>query len=192
MDDSSGRGNSENQDQYSGPTIVGGRPLGGGGLHRDIPRGIEVLVKKASVDPAFREVLLEKRAETAAEIGLDLSAAEAAMLNAVPRAQIEQIIENTTVPDEHRRAFLGRVAAAMLALVAVSLTGSSAEGSDLSGRSPLDERRVGGIRPDYPKSDRNKSTGEADKPPRKRDDSAGTEGKDGRSTDNPPATGGSK
>jgi hypothetical protein len=99
-----------------------------------IPRGIEVLVKKASIDRAFCEILLEKRAESAAEIGLDLSAAEAAMLNAVPRAQIEQIIENTTVPDEHRREFLGRVGAAMLALCGLGIPGCF----------------VGGIRPDHP------------------------------------------
>jgi hypothetical protein len=31
----------------------------------DIPRGIEVLVKKAAVDAAFREVLLRERAAAA-------------------------------------------------------------------------------------------------------------------------------
>jgi hypothetical protein len=120
MSDSSKRGDSDNTDYVVGPTIVGGRPLGNGRAQRSIPRGIEVLVKKASVDPAFREILLEKRAEAATEIGLELSPAEITTLNAVPRAQIERIIQNTTVPDEHRRVFLGKIAAAMLGLLGVS------------------------------------------------------------------------
>ena len=37
-----------------------------------VPRGIEVLLKKASVDPAFRELLLSRRAEAANAIGLIL------------------------------------------------------------------------------------------------------------------------
>jgi hypothetical protein len=85
-----------------------------------IPRGIEALVKKASVDPDFRKTLLEKRAEAAAEIGLELSAA-AAMLKSTPPAQIEQIIQTVTVPDEHRRVFLGRIASAMLAVLTLGL-----------------------------------------------------------------------
>jgi hypothetical protein len=98
-----------------------GRPGGDRGT-QPIPRGIEVLVKKASVDPAFRQALLEKRAAAAAEIGLELSATEAAMLDSVPRSQIEQIVQNTTVPDEHRRVFLGKIAAAMVALLALPLS----------------------------------------------------------------------
>jgi hypothetical protein len=123
--------------------------------HRGIPRGIEVLVKKASVDPPFRELLLEKRALAASEIGLELSPAEIATINSVPRAQIEQIIRNTTVPDEHRRVFLGKIAAAMLALIGFGLSGCSTE--DLEehkyrrrapgGISPRDHPPVGGIRP---------------------------------------------
>lgn len=104
------------------PTIVGGRPLARSQMLKGIPRGIEVLIKKASVDPDFRCVLLEKRAEAAAEIELELSATEAAMLNAIPASQIEKIIENAKVPDEHRRVFLGRMAAAMLGVLALPLS----------------------------------------------------------------------
>jgi hypothetical protein len=92
----------------------------GGPSAQPIPRGIEVLVKKASVDPAFRQALLEKRAAAAAEIGLELSATEATMLNSVPQSQIEQIVQNTTVPDEHRRVFLGKAAAAMVAVLGLA------------------------------------------------------------------------
>jgi hypothetical protein len=103
------------------PTIVGGRPLAKSRSLQGIPRGIEVLIKKASVDSEFRSVLLERRAVAAADIDLELSAAECALLNAIPVAQIEKIIENAKVPDEHRRLFLGKVAAAMLAVLGIPL-----------------------------------------------------------------------
>jgi hypothetical protein len=138
------------------------------GSSGSIPRGIEVLVKKASIDRAFREILLEKRAESAAEIGLDLSAAEAAMLNAVQRAQIEQIIENTTVPDEHRREFLGRVGVAMLALCGLGI-------------SACDKLFVGpgGIMPDHPPYDfPDPSKGEARKSTQKKEGVVGREGRE--------------
>ena len=100
-------------------TIVGGRPPGSGQRTGDIPRGIEVLVKKASVDPAFQGLLLAKRADAAAEIGLKLDPAEALMLAAAPAEQLEAIIARTSVPQEHRRAFLGQAAATMLAALGV-------------------------------------------------------------------------
>ncbi len=136
-------------------TIVGGRPPGSGRGRADIPRGIEVLVKKASVDRAFRQVLLEKRAEAAREIDLALSSAEVATLNAIPRSQIDQIIEKTTVPDEHRRIFLGKIAAAMLAVLGIGLSGDdSALGlTPVRGVRPDDDRPPPvprGIRPDLP------------------------------------------
>ena len=40
-------------------TIVGGRPPGCGTKVGNIPRGIEILVKKASVDPDFKKLLLK-------------------------------------------------------------------------------------------------------------------------------------
>lgn len=100
-------------------TIVGGRPPGTGQPLGAIPRGVEVLVKKASVDPEFREVLLAERAEAAKRIGLTLDPAEASMLSAVSREQLETIIAQTDVPKEHRRVFMGMAAAAMLAAMGV-------------------------------------------------------------------------
>ena len=44
-------------------TIVGGRPPGRGRGRREIPHGVEALIKKAAVDASFRQVLLDKRAE---------------------------------------------------------------------------------------------------------------------------------
>lgn len=90
-----------------------------------IPQGIEVLVRKASIDPQFKSLLLECRAAAAGTIGLELTASETAMLGFVPVAQLEAIIAQTSVPQEHRRAFLGQAAAAMLAAIGAMAGGSS-------------------------------------------------------------------
>ena len=96
-------------------TIVGGRPPGPGKQVGTIPRGIEVMVKKASVDAEFRALLLAKRGDAAREIGLELEPAEVAMLDGVPAGHLEAIIAYTTVSPMSRAAFLGRAAAVMLA-----------------------------------------------------------------------------
>ena len=85
-----------------------------------IPRGLEILLKKASVDPVFRALLLDRRAEAAGTIGLTLAPGEVLMLQSAPAEQLESIIARTTVPQEHRRAFLGQAAAAMLAALGVA------------------------------------------------------------------------
>jgi hypothetical protein len=96
-------------------TIVGGRPPGGGANVGDIPRGVEVLVKKAAVDPAFKNIL-------------KLSPAEEAMLAAVPEAQLHAIIARTKVSPSLRPAFLGYAAAAMLAALNVAAYADGEEG----------------------------------------------------------------
>lgn len=96
-------------------TIVGGRPPGSGTEVGEIPRGVEVLVKKASVDPKFRRLLLEKRGDAAREIALELTDAERSMLLSIPVEQLEKIIANTKVKPEHRAVFLGVVGKLMLA-----------------------------------------------------------------------------
>ncbi len=83
-----------------------------------IPRGIEVLVKKASVDPEFRQLLLDRRAEAAREIDLELTEAEQNMLSNIPAEQLEKIIGNAKVKPEHLKIFLGRAAMLMLGVVA--------------------------------------------------------------------------
>ncbi len=90
-----------------------------------IPRGLEVLLKKASIDPAFKALLLARRGEAAETIGLTLEPAEIVLLQSTSVDHLEAIIARTTVPQEHRRAFLGHAAAAMLAAVGVTgLAGS--------------------------------------------------------------------
>ncbi len=110
-------------------------------MANSISRGIEVLVKKAAVDPAFKKMLLEKRAEAAEAIALKLEPAEAAMLNAVPVKQLEAIVANTKVSPGLRPAFLGYAAAAMLAALG---TGAYAENAEEW------EMRTTGIDPEIP------------------------------------------
>jgi hypothetical protein len=129
-------------------TIVGGRPPGSGKPLGPIPRGIEVLVKKASVDPAFKALLLEKRAAAADEIALKLEPTEVLMLNAVPRDQLETIIANTKVSEISRAAFLGRAATVMLAALGASALGCS-EPPKPGGIAP-DRIPTKGVAPDKP------------------------------------------
>lgn len=82
-----------------------------------VPHNIEVLIKKASVDPKFRLLLLDKRADAAREIDITLSQAEADMLAGIPREQLEKIIQGTKVPPDQKKAFLGSVGRIMLATV---------------------------------------------------------------------------
>jgi acyl carrier protein len=81
--------------------------------------GIEVLFKKAAIDPAFKAELLDRRAAAAEQIGLELDPAEAMVLSTIPAEQLQTVIAQTEVPQEHRRAFLGQAAAAMLAALGV-------------------------------------------------------------------------
>ncbi len=140
--------------QAADMTIVGGRPPGsastepsfaqakpgGGRALGAVPRGIEVLVKKANVDPAFRQTLLAKRSGAAGEIGLLLDPAEALMLNAVPAEHLDAIIAGTKVEPSKVPIFLGKVAAAMLlTLGAMYMDGCATKGHDAISR---------GIRPE--------------------------------------------
>ena len=83
-----------------------------------IPGAIEVLLKKAAVDPAFRGLFLSGPLDAARSIGLDLAPAERTVLSAIPADQLERTAERMEVPEEQRRVFRGRAAAAMLAIVA--------------------------------------------------------------------------
>jgi hypothetical protein len=87
-----------------------------------IPRGIEVLVKKASVDGAFREALMTERAEAAKRIGLQLTEAEKAMLRAIPAEQLAAIIDRTRVEPEKQPIFRGTSAVLMLLAIGALTT----------------------------------------------------------------------
>jgi hypothetical protein len=139
----------ENEKEAVRTTIVGGRPPGGGRDTGAIPRGIEVLVKKAAVDPEFRELLFAQRGGAAAAIELELDPAEDAMLNAIPREQLAQIVSQTTVPVEQRRVFLGRLAVAMLAVLGAGVAGCDLARTSSAGVRPAPPGSDG-IRPDRP------------------------------------------
>lgn len=126
-------------------TIVGGRPPGCGQPIGPIPRGLEILLKKAAVDPEFKAMLLAKRAAAAVELGLVLERAEAAMLDSVPADQLALIIANTKVSDETRRTLLGKLTAASLAAL-----GSAAVISAVCLPTLGHTARTLGIEPDYP------------------------------------------
>jgi len=147
-------------------------------MNRQIPQGVEVLIRKASVDPEFKAILLERRARAAEAIGLELTGAEAMLLAAAPTEQIEAIIAQTTVPQEHRRAFLGQAAAAMLAALGamgsgVAWAGGKFGGGAAGGVRPGDLGGTFGVRPDAPSPPGNRKspdapvqpTEEAPKPP---------------------------
>ena len=99
---------------------------------REIPRGVEVLVKKAAVDPAFKKTLLAKRGRAANDIALKLEPAEAAILDAVPEEQLRVIIANTKVNPRLRPTFLGYAAGAMLAALGAAAATSGCKSEDKS------------------------------------------------------------
>jgi hypothetical protein len=121
-------------------TIVGGRPPGAGKPLGGVPRGVEVLIKKAAVDPQFRQLLLEQRAEAAKTIGLELRPSEIAMLAGIPQAQLEAIISRTKVDAKLRPILMGAAAAVMLVALGAELV--VGEGCD----------QAKGSRPDKPPS----------------------------------------
>lgn len=97
-------------------TIVGGRSRSNR-LAGDSPRGIEILLKKASVDPAFRLSLLQEPLAAARSILLDLKQVEIDILESAPRPILERMIENTFVPKQHVKTFRTAPSAAILALL---------------------------------------------------------------------------
>ena len=124
-------------------TIVGGRPPGSGQPIGPIPRGIEILLKKAAVDAEFRELLLADPNRATATIELTLEDVEQAMLQTIPKEQLAAIIDQTEVPEPYRRIFLGTAAASMLTL----LTGGVILSTCTLGIRPGDSGKPAGIRP---------------------------------------------
>ena len=115
-------------------TIVGGRsadnrPMG------NSPRGIEILLKKASVDREFAKVLLQSPEEAARLISLDLQDSERRILLNTPRSTLETMIRNTTVKRHQLSAFKSLSASLMLA--AVLAVGSAGCDCDDSGPQTL-------------------------------------------------------
>jgi hypothetical protein len=85
---------------------------------RTVARGIDVLLLKGAVDPEFRALLDGNWSAAAERIGLELTDAERAVLASIPGAVLVEMSVRLHVPKEHRPVFLGKTAAAMLALAA--------------------------------------------------------------------------
>lgn len=160
-------------------TIVGGRPPGCGKDVGEIPRGIEVLVKKASVDPEFKALLLEKREGAAERIGLELAESEILLLRSIPKAHLETVISHTQVRPMDRKAFLGYAAATMLATLGLvscdpGWSGGSQPPPAPAGvppdRPPMEEETTKGIRPDRPPESKDKGGIRPDRPPEEKED----------------------
>jgi hypothetical protein len=106
-------------------TIVGGRPSGSGKEADAVPRGIEILLKKAAVDESFRKILLSDRLNAADAIGLALNPVEVSMLKAIPEPALERMVFATKVQPKIRQAFIGYTAAVMLAALTAASDGIS-------------------------------------------------------------------
>ena len=99
-------------------TIVGGvRPAVGNRWGRLGHRGA---AQEGGRRSGLQVAVAPHSAAAADMLGLRLEPAEALMLAAAPADQLEAVIARTTVPQEHRRVFLGQAAAAMLAAVGVA------------------------------------------------------------------------
>lgn len=138
-------------------TIVGGRPSEEKSAATGVPRGLEVLLKKASVDEKFRALLLERRSHAAETISLELDPAEALMLDSLPAEQLAMIVRGTRVREEERRVFLGKVASVMLAALGAGVSGFSGCSKGIQ----PDRPKTAGIRPN-----RGESAKPADAPAR--------------------------
>lgn len=121
-------------------TIVGGRPPGSGKAVGNIPRGIEILVKKAAIDRSFRDKLLLLRSNAANLIELSLTTTEKAMLDSIPENQLISIINSTKVQPGLASAFMSYTAAIMLAALGCTAPISKATNDDMN--------LEGGARPD--------------------------------------------
>ena len=81
-------------------------------MTQKFPRGIEVLLKKAAVDVAFRGRLLENHREAAKELEcfiypLTYFEEELPLLDNIPCEQLELIINQMEVPKDYRDILLG-------------------------------------------------------------------------------------
>ncbi|MFZ2957115.1 MAG: hypothetical protein WA705_09515 [Candidatus Ozemobacteraceae bacterium] len=154
------------EQEIQGHTIVGGRPAGKTGIGGNIPRGLEILLKKASIDPEFMTSLLDHRAVAADEIHIPLDPSERAMLETLPREQLSAIIIKTHVPAAQRSIFQGGSVPVMVALLSqLWATGGNAQippcpGGCLADKPVIQDEQpqhpeayFGGIRPDNPSSD---------------------------------------
>ena len=106
-----------------------------------LPCGIEILLKKSVVDAGFRKLLLDDPEAAARSIELELEPVELALLRSMPTEQIRAVIDRTEVPNAHRRAFLGKTAALMIAVMAGAVPMSEKEATAQFNDTPVQDSK---------------------------------------------------
>lgn len=86
--------------------------------HSPFSVGIERVLVRAALDPAFRAQLLDHRDELLASGEVGLGASEARLLRSIPAAQMTLAIERAAVPNASRRGFIRAVPATLVAALA--------------------------------------------------------------------------
>jgi penicillin-binding protein/type II secretion system (T2SS) protein G len=97
-------------------TIVGGRSRSNR-LVGNFPRAIEILLKKASVNPEFSQYLLQDPLNAALSIALDLKLVEINILKNTSKPVLEKMIASIRVPKQHIKTFRTATVTAMMAVV---------------------------------------------------------------------------
>jgi hypothetical protein len=106
------------------------------------PRGIEILLKKAKVDPVFRALVLQDPRTAADSIELNLKENERMILDNTPKSVLKSMIQNTFVPKQHLKTFLTQKAPAMLALLLSSTVILNAGDANASGTMGVDAEEI--------------------------------------------------
>lgn len=97
-------------------TIVGGRSRSDR-LVGEFPRSIEILLKKASVDSVFKQLLLRDPLNAAQSIVLDLKPVEINILTNTSISILQSMISNIRVPKQHIKTFRTGTIAAIFAVL---------------------------------------------------------------------------
>lgn len=121
-------GDDERETPSPRTTIVGGRPPEDDKHLPPVPTGIQSLLRLASVDTAFREELVQRRAGIAEVAKVPLTDSERAILGAISDTQLEEMAGKMPPPPPARRDFLRQTAA-----TAVVLLGGAAMAETLGG-----------------------------------------------------------
>jgi|GEM_PF-2365496 len=127
------------------PTIVGARPPDEVKLNISSPGGVQVLLYKAKADNEFRKVLAKNRSASAIIVGISLDETEAAMLDAIPLAQLEGMIDAIRIPDEKLNIIKKCTAAALIAaagLIPALAAGGCSNKRNLTGPEDLHLNRT--------------------------------------------------
>lgn len=122
-------------------TIVGGRPPEREQAFKQVSTGIQRLLLAASADGEFKKKFLGAPGEAARELGITLTTNEQAILAALSKDRLSNMVELINRPNPSRRDFLKK-AAASFALAAATGAVLGIEGCGMF--------FYGGARPDRP------------------------------------------